>query len=590
MFPRLMRVSRTLVPTLKEVPAEAEVPSHQLMLRGGLIRKLSSGIYSYLPIGLRVLQKASQIVREEMDRAGAIEILMPVLQPTEIWKESGRYTAYTATHTMFVLKDRKDAEQCLGPTHEEVVTDIVRREIRSYRQLPVNLYQIQTKFRDELRPRFGLIRGREFLMKDAYSFDRDDASLDKSFRAMANAYHRIFRRMGLRPVVVEADSGAIGGSVSSEFMVPSPTGEDSLASCGACGYGANVERAEAKEIPPADGAAPAAMSTVDTPGKRTIEEVTGFLGKKATDLIKTLVYVADGKPVVVLARGDVEVNEVKLRNKLGCIELSLADAAVVERVTKAPVGFAGPVGLSSVPVFADRSVPPMKNAVTGANAVDKHHVNVNPGRDFPIPEALDLHLVREGDLCPRCGKPMSIAKGLEVGHVFKLGTKYSIPMKAVFSDEDGTEKPCQMGCYGLGVSRCLASAVEQNHDAKGMVWPVSLAPYEVALVATSTEDAQAKQESERIHDELTKAGIEVLFDDRPDASAGVKFKDADLIGLPLQVVVGPKGLKDGIVEVRPRATGASERVPLAQAVSHVKGWVEGERQRLRREADEGGAA
>ncbi|NMC47930.1 MAG: proline--tRNA ligase [Desulfovibrio sp.] len=554
-----MRLSSYYAPTLKEDPADAEVVSHKLLLRAGMIRKLTAGVYTYLPLGLRALNNVAAVVREEMNRAGALEVLMPAVQPGDLWKESGRWDVYGKELLRFT--DRHDRECCLGPTHEEVVTDLVRHEIRSYRQLPLNLYQIQTKFRDEIRPRFGLMRGREFVMKDAYSFDKDDAGADKSYFAMYDAYARIFSRLGLTFRAVEAHSGPIGGSFSHEFMVLAATGEDTIAACSACEYGANLEKAEAVcHVTEGASFCPPAES-VPTPGVHTVEQVAEFLGVSADRIVKTLLYVADGRVVAALVRGDRELNEVKLKNVLGATEMELASPEVVTRVTGAPVGFAGPVGLSVDLIYADKELSGRSDWIVGANAADAHLRHVDLARDAVIECFLDLRQVAPGDLCPKCGQPLLFTKGIEVGHVFKLGTKYSKGMGAVFLDEEGKERHIIMGCYGIGVSRVVAACLEQNHDENGIVFPPPMAPFEVALLNLGTRDEAAVAKAQELHDLLSGLGVEVLLDDR-DERPGVKFKDADLMGFPIQLVLGGKGLVRGVVETKDRRTGEKGELPL----------------------------
>ncbi|QAZ67408.1 proline--tRNA ligase [Solidesulfovibrio carbinolicus] len=569
-----MRLSRYYAPTLKETPAEAEVISHQLLLRAGMIRKLTAGIYTYLPLGLKALNNVAKIVREEMDRSGALEILMPAVQPADLWKESGRWDFYGRELLRFV--DRHDRESCLGPTHEEVVTDLVRHEIRSYRQLPVNLYQIQTKFRDEIRPRFGLMRGREFVMKDAYSFDKDDAGADASYWGMYEAYARIFKRLGLKFRAVAADSGAIGGSFSHEFMVLADTGEDTIVACPACDYGANVEKAEAI-CPPAGDLAPCpAAEKIATPGQHTVEEVAAFLKVPAASVIKTLLYVADGKTVAALVRGDRELNEVKFKNLLDAKEdLRLATPEEVTAATGAPVGFAGPVGLS-LPVYADRELALANDWVVGANAADAHLLHVDLGRDVNVVSFTDLREVAPGDPCPKCGALLDFTKGIEVGHVFKLGLKYSKALNATFLDEAGKEQFMIMGCYGIGVSRIVASAIEQNHDDGGIVFPPTIAPFEAALINLSPKDETACAKADEIYAALTAAGIETLLDDR-DERPGVKFKDADLMGHPIQLTLGGKGLARCIVETKDRRTGEKGELPLEGFFEAFAAWRAGVR-------------
>jgi prolyl-tRNA synthetase len=568
-----MEFSKLLIPTLKEDPAEAEVISHKLMLRAGLIRKLAAGIYSYLPAGLRVLRKVERIVREEMNRAGAQEVLLPAVQPAELWKESGRWEFYGKELLRFV--DRHNRESCLGPTHEEVITDLVRREVQSYRQLPLNLYQIQTKFRDEIRPRFGLMRGREFIMKDAYSFDADDAGAEESYRKMYEAYDRIFRRCGLEFVPVEADVGTIGGSFSHEYMVLAESGEDAVCACRTCGYGANVEKAEVRPSDETGGELSCgAPERIPTPGKRTIEEVSSFLGVDPSSLAKTLLFETDQGTVAVCVRGDQEANLAKVKNLLGANQAELAGEARVAEITGAPVGFAGPVGLS-VPVYADHGLRGTAGWVVGANERDAHLRNVAPGRDFAVAAWADLRSIREGDACPRCGASVTVKRGIEVGHIFKLGTKYSEALRATFLDDQGAEQPIVMGCYGIGVGRTAAAAIEQNNDADGIIWPVPLAPWEALLLPLQVKDEAARKASSELASALEAGGVEVLVDDR-DERPGVKFKDADLLGIPLRITLGPKGLAQGVAEIRERATKAEHRVPLAECAVWVERWV-GER-------------
>ena len=568
----MIRYSSYLMPTTKETPSDAEVTSHRLMLRAGMIRKVASGIYNYLPAGLRVLRKVERILREEMDRAGALEVLFPYVIPSELWKESGRWDAYGKELLRF--RDRADREFCLGPTHEEVVTDLVRREIRSYRQMPVNLYQIQDKFRDEIRPRFGLMRGREFFMKDAYSFDADESAAAESYGRMYDAYCRIFRRMGLSFRAVEADTGAIGGSSSHEFMVIADSGEDAIVSCEACDYAANVEKAEVPPPSPqgASGGGSGGPRKVSTPGKRTIEEVAGFLGIDPGALIKTLVFESDKGDVAVLVSGRFEVNEVKVKNLLAADWIRLAPEERVRSLTGAPSGFAGPVGLS-MRLLADHSVKGIAAGATGANEKDAHLVDVVPGRDFAPEAYADLRLVAEGDSCPRCGAPLRFSRGIEVGHVFRLGTKYSKALSATYLDAAGKEQPVVMGCYGIGVGRTAAAAVEQHNDADGIVWPISIAPFEVTVVPVNMKHEGLVREAVGAAQELSRRGIEVLLDDR-DERPGIKFKDADLCGIPLRVTFGEKNLAAGFAEIRDRKTGATERVEISRVPDAVAAAVE----------------
>jgi prolyl-tRNA synthetase len=566
-----MRYSQYFIPTVKETPSDAEVISHQLMLRSGMIRKLSAGIYNYLPLGLRSIRKVEQIVREEMNRAGAIEILMPTVQPAELWQESTRWEQYGKELLRF--KDRKDAEFCLGPTHEEVVTDLVRREVRSYRQMPLNLYQIQGKFRDEIRPRFGLMRGREFIMKDAYSFDVDSAAADISYDKMYRAYRRIFERCGLRFRAVEADTGSIGGTSSHEFMVLAESGEDAIVSCSCCEYAANVEKAEVRADGGVEHAEPRLLEKVATPDKRSIEEVAAFLHVPQSTMVKCLILVADDEPVAVLLRGDYELNEIKLKNLLKCETLELAPDNVVEKVTGAPVGFAGPVGIKAR-LIADLSVQGMKNFVTGGNSKDLHLKNVNLERDFSVERFADLRNVVPGDACPRCDEGrMEMWRGIEVGHVFKLGTKYSKALKATYLDADGKEQIIFMGCYGIGVSRTVAACIEQNYDENGIIFPIPIAPFHCIISAINYKDEAVARTADAIYEELTAAGIEALLDDR-DERPGFKFKDADLIGIPLRIVVGAKNLAEGKVELKERKGGEVQLLPVVEVIATVRSRVE----------------
>jgi prolyl-tRNA synthetase len=569
-----MRLSKTLVPTLKEAPAEAEVPSHIFMVRGGYLRKVAAGIYSFLPLGWRVVQKVARIVREEMNRSGASEVFLPAVIPGELWQESGRWDKYGAQ--LLRLKDRKGADFVIGPTHEEVISDLVRGDLRSWRQLPLNLYQIQTKFRDELRPRAGLMRGREFLMKDAYSFHVDEADARREYKNMYDAYTRIFTRCGLAFRAVEADTGNIGGSLSHEFQVLTETGEDALVACDNCDYAANVEEAHVRPPAAGAGAGKQSIAKVATPNAHTIAEVSAFLKVPATTLVKTLIYLADGKPVAVLVRGDRDVNEIKLRRALGATDLLLATDAAVREVTRAPVGFAGPVGLD-VPVYADLEVAAMADFVVGANAADAHLTGVNVGRDFKPTAIGDYRLAVSGEPCPRCETGhLKGYRGIEVGQVFFLGTKYSVPMKVNFLDADGHEKPAVMGCYGIGVTRIVAAAIEQNHDKDGIVWPVPIAPYEATVLDLQRDDEKVIATATRMYEELEKAGIEVLYDDR-DERAGPKFKDADLIGIPYRIAVGKKGLGEGIVEVKLRRSPEVRKVKIDEAAALVADEIRKER-------------
>jgi len=568
-----MRQSQTLVPTLKEAPSEAEVPSHIFMMRGGYLRKVAAGIYSFLPLGWRVVKKVERIIREEMDRSGASEVFLPAVIPGELWKESGRWQNYGDQLLRF--KDRKGADFVIGPTHEEVISALVRGEVRSWRQLPLNLYQIQTKFRDELRPRAGLMRGREFIMKDAYSFHVDVADAQREYKRMYETYQRIFTRCGLAFRAVEADTGNIGGSLSHEFQVLTETGEDALVACDNCDYAANVEQAVART--PKGGTNPTAEKTrVATPGKHSIADVSAFLKVPADKLVKTLIYLADGKPVAVLVRGDRDVNEIKLKKALSANQLVLATDAVVKEVTGAPVGFAGPVGLEA-PIYCDVEICALSDFVVGANEADAHLTGVNIERDFTPTACGDYHSAAAGDACARCDTGhLKAYRGIEVGQVFFLGTKYSKPMGVTFLDAEGKETPCEMGCYGIGVTRIVASAIEQSHDKDGIIWPVPLAPYEVAVLDLQQDDPNVVATATRIYDELTAAGIEVLYDDRNER-AGVKFKDADLIGLPFRIAVGKKGMAEGVVEVKRRNSTEVRKMKIDEVVRVVVADVTAER-------------
>lgn len=554
-----MKMSKLFVQTLREFPADAEVISHKLLARAGYIKKLASGIYNFLPLMWRVLKKVEDIVREEMDAAGAQELLMPFVQPQELWEESGRWEVYGKE--LMRMKDRHDRGMCLGPTHEEVITAIARDGIKSYKQMPVNLYQIQSKFRDEIRPRFGLLRGREFIMKDAYSFDVDEKGLDKEYENMSQAYTKIFKRCGLETKMVQSDTGAIGGSVSHEFMVITTTdsGENDVFYCDKCDYAANSDHATSN-LPPVvvDGGFKKA-EIIDTPNTTSIEELVEFLKVPPSVILKTLVYIADKKPVLVLIRADKTVEETKLKNALKVNELRIATAPEIEELMiekgfNADKGFIGPVGMQDVWIVADKTVQDMKNFVVGCNQKDKHLVGANFGVDIPErKEFFDIRLAEKGEFCPACNGVLQVTRGIEVGNIFKLGTKYSKAMKAVFADVDGKEKPYVMGCYGIGISRTAAAAVERYHDENGIIWPVSIAPYHVVVVPVNTNDELQMKVAQEIYDELLEKGIEVVLDDR-DERPGVKFKDADLIGFPYRITVG-KTIQEGLVEFKARMDG-----------------------------------
>jgi prolyl-tRNA synthetase len=574
-----MRYSQMLLPTLKENPAEAEVISHRLLLRGGFIRKLTAGIYTYLPLGLAAIRKVERIVREEMNRAGAQELLLPIVQPADLWVESGRWVKYGPELLRF--KDRHDRDSCLGPTHEEVITDLVRMNVHSYRNLPLNLYQIQTKFRDEIRPRFGLMRGREFIMKDGYSFDQDEEGANLTYQKMYEAYQRIFTRCGLAFRAVEADTGSIGGNFSHEFMVLAETGEDTIVICRAtaCGYAANLEKArgQAPEVDPTAGEL-LPLAKIETPGQRKVAAVTEFLGISPRELVKTMVYLADGQPVAVLVRGDHEVQEVKLKNLLGAIEVELADDQRVFEATGVPSGYLGPIALS-IPVVADREIEVMRNFVIGGGEKNYHYKNANLGRDFQVTRIGDLREVTGADHCPVCGGELEFTKGIEVGHIFKLGTSYSQALKATFLDRDGQEKYHVMGCYGIGVSRIVAAAIEQNHDRDGIIFPLPLAPFQVVVLNLAPGDALISGAAEEIYQGLRGAGLEVLLDDR-DERPGIKFKDADLVGIPYRITVGKGLAADGTVEVRRRRDGVTEAIAKDQAVARLAQMIGDELEKL----------
>jgi len=565
-----MRWTQYYLFTTREVPKDAEVISHQLMIRAGMIKKLAAGIYSLLPFGWRSLVKLMAIVRRELDRAGAMELAMPAVQPAELWQESGRWDEYGKE--LLRMQDRHDRDFCFGPTHEEVVTDVVRHDVRSYKQLPLNLYQIQTKFRDEIRPRFGLMRGREFLMKDAYSFHATEESLDEAYQAMHDAYCRIFEACQLDYTVVEADTGTIGGSSSHEFMVLAQTGESAIVRCDRCGYAANTEKAEIGELPPPPAGDGGEMRKVATPGLTSVPEVAEFLGVPPALMLKTLIYTSEkDEPVAVAIRGDREVNEIKLANHLDVIHLTLASDEEVTRVTGAPVGFAGPVGLpEGVRLLADPSARGLVDFACGANDADAHLVNVRWQRDAEPTEWVDLLLADGGDPCPRCDGTLELSRGIEVGHIFKLGSKYSERMGCQFLDEKGEQNPMIMGCYGLGIGRTVAAAIEQGHDDDGIVWPLPLAPFQVLLIAVNPQDEAVQEAAESIYRELGEAGIEVLYDDRQER-AGVKFNDADLTGVPVRVVVGKRALAEGKIELSLRADREKKMVARADLLAEVKG-------------------
>lgn len=573
-FIHSMKASEFFMPTIKETPAEAEIDSHKLMLRSGFMRQLSSGIYVYLPLGVKVLKKIEEIVREEMNRAGAQEVHMSAIMPKELWEESGRWAVFGPE--MFKIKDRNDREYCLGPTHEEAFTFIVRNEISSYRHLPKILYQIQTKFRDERRPRFGVMRCREFTMKDAYSFDIDEKGLDISYKKMYDAYVRIFKRCGLDVKIVEADTGAMGGSNSHEFMVPSSVGEAEIAYCVACGYAANLEKAECIDLPYEVFEEEKDYELILTPDIKTIDELVSFLEIDIKRFVKTMIYKADERYVAVLVRGDRVVNETKLKNLLKATEVELADANIVEKITSAKVGFAGPVGLQ-IDVYADFEVKYLKNFVVGANKTDYHLINVNL-KDFKVKQFADLRNITTDDLCPKCqSQKVNIEKGIEVGHIFKLGTKYTKAFSCYYTDENGTQKPMIMGCYGIGINRTAAAVIEQMHDDEGIIWPVTIAPFEVIVVVVNSSDQSQMDVANMIYEGLKQRGIEVLIDDRPER-AGVKFKDADLIGIPFRVNVGKK-IAEGRVELVERRTKNIMEIDVKNAVDFISDIIANEKKK-----------
>ncbi|MCI0331192.1 MAG: proline--tRNA ligase [candidate division Zixibacteria bacterium] len=564
-----MRWSEAFIPTLREVPAEAELISHQLLLRAGMIRKLAAGIYIYLPLFQRTLLKVAQIVREEMNRQGAVEITMPVLHPAEIWQETGRWD--TVGKELIRLKDRHGRDLVLGPTHEEIITFLVRGELRSYRQLPINLYQIQVKFRDEIRPRFGLLRGREFTMKDAYTFDATEESFKKSYQKMIDAYFAAFNRCGLETVKVESDTGAMGGKSAHEFIVLVDTegGESLIFTCSNCDYAVHSDRASFKEAaPPSEKVLP--YEKVHTPNVMAAEEVARFLKLPVQKLVKTMIYKTDNGFVAALVRGDREVNLVKLKNLVGSIEMDMAGTEDVQRITQAPKGFAGPVGLAGLEIIADTEVAVLPNFVSGANEGDYHIKNINTGRDFKPSRVADIKVAVEGEVCASCGKgKLKASRGIEVGNTFSLGTKYSVSLKATFLDEKGGERPFIMGSYGIGITRTAQAAVEKFHDADGIIWPKTIAPLDVHIVPVKMEDAQQAEVAERLYRAFNEAGIEPLLDDRKER-AGVKFKDADLIGIPVQIVIGDRGLKEGKLEFKVRKTKESSTAPIGEAVPYFK--------------------
>lgn len=570
-----MRASNMFAPTLREVPAEAELASHKLMLRAGMIRKAASGVYTYLPLAWRSIRKIEEIIRQEMDAKGGQELLMPAVQPAEIWQESGRWGVYGAE--LWRVKDRNGRDFCLGPTHEEMISVLVRGEVRSYKQLPLLLYQIQTKYRDERRPRFGLMRSREFIMKDLYSFDVDEAGLSHSYDLMYDAYSRVFSRCGLDFRPVEADSGAIGGKGSHEFMALAEAGESAILYCDSCDWAATDEIAGREPLPVAPEEM-LAMEKVDTPDCGTVEDVAKFLQVPADRIVKTMYYRADQELVIVLVRGDRRINEIKLQGLLGCNELALAENAEIERagIAGSKVGYLGPVGVEGVRILADAEVPLMYNVIVGANDGEKHLLNVNYQRgDFRIDQVADLRYLEEGEQCPHCHGHLQIARGIEVGQIFKLHTKYSDALAVNYTGEDGQERPMVMGCYGIGVGRTLAAVIEQSHDEDGIIWPMAVAPWQVVIVPVNDREQELVDCANRLYEEMCRAGIEVVLDDRQER-AGVKFKDADLIGYPVRITIGAKALSRGNVEVKLRRSGEMQEIAVDEVVTWLKDYIAGE--------------
>ncbi|MFW5998164.1 MAG: proline--tRNA ligase [Bacillota bacterium] len=559
-----MKMSNLYLPTLKETPAEAEIPSHQLMLRAGLMRTHGTGIYTFLPLGNRVLNKIKKIIKREMDKSGSQEVLLPVIQKAEIWKESGRWDEYGSLMVKF--KDRKDREYCLGPTHEEVIADLIRDEVRSYKDLPFNLYQIQTKVRDEIRPRFGVMRGREFIMKDAYSLDKDFSGLDESYQTMYETYVKIFEACGLETRVVEADSGAMGGKDSHEFMVLAETGEDEIAFCSECEYAANLEKAVSK-IVSKETSEKKRLEKVETPGKTTIEDLVEYLNIDAEKMIKAIAVMAEEEPVLVLVRGDDELNEIKLHNYLETDDIKPVEEEDFPEYFDSVAGYIGPVGLENIRIIADEKIKYVNNGVSGANELNYHYLNVNPDRDFEINEYLDLRKVKSGDKCIKCGGKLEIKRGIEVGHIFKLGTKYSDSMDATYLDENGKEQPVVMGSYGIGVTRLIAAAIEQNHDENGIIWPWAIAPYQVEILPLGK--GKEFEVGEEIYNKLWDQNIETLLDDRNER-AGVKFNDADLIGIPIRITIGSRSLAEGKIEVTVRRSQKEYKFDIENAIDKIK--------------------
>ncbi len=560
-----MKLSRYVLPTMKEDPSDAVVTSHRLMMRAGLIRKESAGMYIYLPLGFKVLNKVINIIREEMNKSGALEFLMPEMTNADLWKESGRWD--TMGPEMIRIKDRNDQEYTLAPTHEESFTAIARSLLSSYRDLPVNFYQINTKFRDEIRPRFGVMRSKEFIMKDAYSFDMDEKGLEDAYQIMRKTYRRIFERCGLETIPVEADTGSMGGSNSEEFMVASEVGEEALLLC-SCGYRANQERAEYYRTQAEQNGSVLKIETVDTPNVKTINELVSFFNVSPDTFMKSIVYLADNKPVMAVVPGDREINELKLKNYLGAIYLALADDSVVEQVTSAPVGFAGPVNNFNVKTVFDISISNIRNGITGANMIDKHFKNVNPGIDFQVKEEADITTAVEGDLCPKCQKQMTLKRGIEVGHIFKLGNKYTKAMNMTVVNEKSREINPVMGCYGIGVNRTIATIIEQNNDERGIIWPISVAPFHIHLIGIAKTEEEFKAVDD-IYSLIVDSGLEVLYDDRK-ASPGFKFADADLVGIPVRITIGKSYFSDNLIEIKLRASKEIKRITKESLLSFLK--------------------
>ena len=561
-----MRFTQLISRTLRSDPPEAETASHRLMLKAGLIYQVAAGVYAYLPLAWRSLRKIENIIREEMDAAGGQELLMPTLQPMELWEQSGRRAAFG--QNLFTLEDRRGRPMVLAPTHEEVITNIVRANVQSYRDLPVVLYQIQTKFRDEPRPRAGLVRVREFAMKDAYSFNTDEASLEQSYQAMAQAYRNIYRRCNLPVLMAEADSGAIGGKDSHEFILPTPTGEDTVITCPACGYTANAEKAVGV-YPDAPSEPEQPLEEVSTPGVKTIAELARFLGIPESKTLKAVFYAADGELVFVTIRGDLEVNEIKLKNALHCHDLRLANDEEV-KAAGLVAGSASPIGIEGIKRIGDPSITKGNNFVVGANKLDTHIRNANYPRDFQVDLLTDIALAQPGHLCPSCGQPLEATRGVEVGHIFKLGTFFSETLGALYLDQNGQQRPIIMGCYGIGVGRLLAAAIEQNHDERGIIFPSPIAPYQVHLVGLNLNDEDVSAAAEQLYQELWGQNIETLYDDRLDQAAGVKLNDADLLGLPVRLVVSPRNLRNGMVEIKGRRDEGAALIPKAQAADAIR--------------------